>query len=162
MSRPDTRPLFLGRKTEELGALIETQIAPIFLDFGIRIPVRSCSLMVVIEELGSASAADVSKQLGQSHQLVMQKLPALIRLGFLRDEPDPNDRRRKVLKLTRSGLGQMALLEKHAELIEQAYADLNEELGVDVYPIVVAAIKALEGRSLAQRVERYVKGGRVE
>ena len=148
----DVQPLFLGRQAEELSNLIEAQIQPIFEEIGIRIPIRSCSVATALKHLGTASAADIANHLGQSHQLVIQKLPALVRLAYLDEQADPHDRRRKLLKLTHSGKRQVLLLEKHAVAIERAYEDLNSELGVNLYHALVTAVEALHNKPLSKRI----------
>lgn len=41
--------------------------------------------MTVLAKLGAASASDLARDLGHSHQLVMQNIPTLISLGLIRD-----------------------------------------------------------------------------
>ena len=94
---------FLGRLSEALSQRIEEQTRPLFDDAGITIPVRSCSLLTALDAAGEASAAELARALGQSHQLVVQKCPALLRLGVITQHADPADARRKILRLTDAG-----------------------------------------------------------
>ncbi|MGH1366430.1 MAG: MarR family winged helix-turn-helix transcriptional regulator [Calditrichia bacterium] len=148
---------FLGKRSDQLSMLIEQQVIPIFEDIGIVVPVRSCSLVVVLAELTFASAADLARQLDQSHQLVLQKIPALERLKLLRRQNDPNDKRRKVFQLTSEGHQQLELINKHIRLIEQAYEKLNAELGVDVFAVLGRAIEALKAKDLSTRIDEIAK-----
>ena len=95
---------FLGRTVERLSVLIAEQSKAVFDDRGIVIPVRSCSLMTVLAKLGAASASDLARELGHSHQLVMQKIPKLISLGLIRDRIDDEDARRRLFQLTDKGI----------------------------------------------------------
>ncbi len=144
---------FLGKRVDKLSALIEQQVAEVFQELGIIVPVRSCSLMVALVNLGSASIADIAKYLQQSHQLVSQKTPVLTRLDLLSSGPDPHDSRRKVFRLTEVGLKQCELLNQHTDIIIKAYANLNAEIGVNIYELLGQTIVALEKNSLYNRVE---------
>ncbi len=149
---------FLGRRAEQLSTLIEHQFIPIFKNLGIVVPVRSCSLLHALAELEAASAADLANRLGQSHQLVLQKIPALTRLKLLDRQTDPDDKRRKLFRLTPAGEEQVALLTQHEALFEKAYADLNAEIGVDIYQVLGQAIEALQNRGLDERISEVESG----
>ena len=145
-------PSFLGRRAEQLSWLIEQQVIPVFEEFGIIVPVRSCSLIVALAELEVATATDLARRLQQSHQLVLQKIPALIKLRILERRPDPDDKRRKVFRLTPAGDGQVALLARHSAEFEAAYERLNTELGGDLFDLLGRAVAALEEKNLLQRI----------
>lgn len=144
---------YVGKRAEQLSGLIEHQVLPVFDEIGIIVPVRSCSLMIMLEELSIASAADLARRLEQSHQLILQKIPALERQKLLERKSDPADKRRKVFRLTPKGKKQVALLKQNACLFEQAYEALNQELGVDVFDVLGRAIAALQAKDLATRID---------
>lgn len=141
---------FLGRLSEALSARIEEQTRELFEEAGIVIPVRSCSLLTALRQAGEASAAELARTLGQSHQLVVQKCPALLRLGLVTQHADPADARRKLLRLTDKGAAQMALLDTYTAGISAVYARLFEETG-DAHAILLKTLKALEARPLRDR-----------
>lgn len=143
--------LFLGRRVEQLSLLIEEQVVPVFKELGIIVPVRSCSLLTALADLEVASAADLAKYLGQSHQLVLQKIPALTRLNLLRRQVDPADKRRKVFRLTTAGMNQIQRIGQYSAFFESAYEELNAELGIDLFQIISRAIATLEERGLLER-----------
>lgn len=143
--------VFLGRAVERLSVLIAEQSKIVFDTMGIVIPVRSCSLMIVLATLGTASASDLARELGHSHQLVMQKIPKLLGLGLIRHRSDDNDARRRILTLTDEGLAQLAKFEQCTVLIQAAYAGLFAEVG-DVRKFVDRAADALNERPLDQRI----------
>lgn len=149
----DQRPLFLGRKADLLSTLIETQTAEILESYAISIPVRSCSLISALADLESASAADIAKHLGQSHQLVLQKIPALLKLKLIVRKADSSDKRRKIFSLTNKGCEQLEQLNAQSHQLEAAYEAINAELGVNVFEAISAMHSALERRPLADRLE---------
>lgn len=141
---------FLGRLSEALSARIEEQTRPLFDDAGITVPVRSCSLLTALSEAGEASAAELARALGQSHQLVIQKCPALLRLGLVTQHPDPADARRKMFRLTDAGRDQLRRIDAYRSRISEVYRALFEEVG-DVHGTILKALEALAEKPLRER-----------
>lgn len=141
---------FLGRLSEALSQRIEEQTRPLFDDAGITVPVRSCSLLTALGKAGEASAAELARALGQSHQLVVQKCPALLRLGLVTQHADPNDARRKIFRLTDAGRDQLRRIDDYGVRITAVYASLFEEVG-DVHGAILKALNALADKPLAER-----------
>ncbi|EGF90908.1 marR family protein [Asticcacaulis biprosthecium C19] len=144
--------MFLGRDVERLSVLIAEQSKIVFDAMGIVIPVRSCSAMTVLATLGTASASDLARELGCSHQLVMQKLPKLVRLGLIQHRNDDDDARRKIFQLTDEGVSQLAKFERCAAQIRTAYNELFAEVG-DVRHLVDRTADALNARPLDKRIK---------
>lgn len=142
---------FLGRLSEALSQRIEEQTRPLFDAAGIVVPVRSCSLLTALGKAGEASAAELARALGQSHQLVIQKCPALLRLGLVTQHADPADARRKIFRLTDAGRDQLARIDAYAARISGVYRSLFEEVG-DVHGVILKALTALADRPLSERV----------
>ena len=120
---------YLGRLSEALSMRIEEQTRPLFDEAGITVPVRSCSLLTALGAAHEASAAELARTLGQSHQLVVQKCPALLRLGVITQHPDPHDARRKLFRLTEAGHDQLARIDAYSVTITRVYRTLFEEVG---------------------------------
>lgn len=141
---------FLGRLSEALSQRIEEQTRPLFDDMGITVPVRSCSLLAALEAAGEATAAELARALGQSHQLVIQKCPALLRLGVITQHADPADARRKIFRLTPEGRKQQERIEAYSARISEVYRELFDEVG-DVHSAILKALNALADKPLAER-----------
>ncbi len=143
---------FLGRLSEALSTRIEEQTRPLFDAAGIVVPVKSCSLLTALGEAGEASAAELARTLGQSHQLVMQKCPALLRLGLITQYADPTDARRKIFRLTEAGRDQLARIAAYSERIAGVYRSLFEEVG-DVHGAILKTLNALTDKPLSERLK---------
>ena len=142
---------FLGRLSEALSTRIEEQTRPLFDAAGIVVPVKSCSLLTAIADAGEASAAELARTLGQSHQLVVQKCPALLRLGVITQHPDPHDARRKLFRQTEAGHDQLARIDAYSVTITRVYRTLFEEVG-DVHGAILKTLDALAAKPLCDRV----------
>ncbi len=144
--------VFLGRAVERLSVLIADQSKIVFDKKGITIPVRSCSLMTVLAGLNKATASDLARELGQSHQLVMQKIPKLLRLDLVTFQPDEDDARKKIFHLTAEGERQLEKFEQCCDALRAAYQALFDEVG-NVQEMVARTVDALNEQPLDQRIE---------
>ena len=131
--------------------LIADQSKAVFDAAGLIIPVRSCSLMIVLAKLGTASASDLARELDHSHQLVLQKIPKLIRQGLIAQSHDDDDARRRLFRLTDLGAAQLQTFERCTERIVTAYRGLFEEVG-DIRRLVDRTVAALQEKPLDERI----------
>lgn len=142
---------FIGKQADDLGNLISEQIKPIYQSLGIIVPVKSCSIIHTLFTVNHASVTELAKALKQSHQLVKQKLPRLLKLGLIDMRNDPDDKRRMLYRLTPLGEAQARLLNENS--LHQVYADLSAEINTDLYAVLTAAIKGLKERDLLSRFQ---------
>lgn len=143
---------FLGRLSEALSLRIEEQTRALFDSAGIVVPVRSCSLLTALGQAREASVAELARTLGQSHQLVLQKCPALLRLSLITQQADPADARRKLLRLTDEGRAQLGRIDAYRTRIAGVYRHLFDEVG-DAHGAILRTLEALETRPLRERIE---------
>ncbi|TCO30349.1 DNA-binding MarR family transcriptional regulator [Kribbella steppae] len=61
---------------------------------------QQAALITVVAAMGKPSLAEAAAALGSTHQNVAQIVAALVRKELLQVEPDPADRRRKLLSAT--------------------------------------------------------------
>ncbi len=108
-------------------------------------------MLTALDAAGEASAAELARALGQSHQLVVQKCPALLRLGVITQHADPADARRKILRLTDAGRDQLRRIDDYSAKISDVYRTLFEEVG-DVHGAILKALNALADKPLAERI----------
>ncbi len=140
---------FIGKQAEDLGQLISEQIKPVYLSLGIIVPVKSCSIIHQLDSEGQATVTELAKLLSQSHQLVKQKLPRLLKLELVESSNDPDDKRRILYQLTPKGSDQAELLSQYS--MAQVYANLSTEINADLYQVLTAAIQGLKQKDLLTR-----------
>jgi len=151
----DTHPLsgaFLSNKLLRLVETIAEQGEVLLASASIHIPPRAISTVLMIGELDNVTAADIASALDQPHQLATQRIDLLIKLGLITRTPHATDNRRKVLKLTKEGQAQYALMLDMLGHIRAAMDALYDEVGCNLADIAVKAVEALQDRPLIERV----------
>lgn len=143
---------YLGRQAERLSDLIEAQTLAIFERGGVVIPVKSCSLLEALSQCQPASASDLASRLGRSHQIVIQKMPKLLKLDLIERHPDPEDARRQLLSLTPFGREQLELMKQATAKLADAYRAMERDSG-PVFETLLETISALEEKPLIERIE---------
>jgi DNA-binding MarR family transcriptional regulator len=149
---PELRAAFIAHMADRLNTLICVQTGEMLKKAGAVTPIRCVSAMIYLLKRGPASLADIADTDGQSHQLVSSRVAPLEELGLVTRTDDPNDARRKLLKLTAKGKADAKLLEKLCRDIASALEDLSSEIGVDLVSALETAEKELARRPIAERL----------
>ena len=143
---------FVGNRLERAVHLMNEQSGRLLSDEAIVLPPQSASCLLFIAENESASAADIAAALDLPHQLVAQRLNPLIERGLVARRADPQDGRRKILRLTRRGKTQFERLKAILRDTNAVYEDLNKELGVDLSALALRLIDSLDREPLEERI----------
>ena len=155
MAYVDSHPrhgAFLADQLRRLADLIVQQGDELLSGAGLSLPSRAVSSVLLIEERGQISAADIAKELKQPHQLVTQRIEMLIKLGLVDRIGDPSDGRRKILELTRRGKKELRLLEACLRDAEQVFLDLYQEIECDLSAVTLGALKVLSSKPILDRI----------
>ncbi len=100
---------------------------------------RHGAVLAYLDEEGSR-ATDLSQQSGQHKQVIGTLVDELVELGYVRREPDPQDRRAKLVVPTPLGLDEMAQSDAIVAAIERRHA---ETLGEEVYAVFKQAFRQI-------------------
>ncbi len=148
----DLRPAFLAHMADRLNALVCRQTKVLLQKAGAQTPVRSVSVMIYLDKNGPSSVADIARSEGQSHQLVTSRTAPLERLGLIKSYDDPQDDRRRLLKLTAKGAKDAARVTRASKDVAASLGKLNDEIGVDLMSVIEAAEQSLLRQPIAERV----------
>lgn len=146
------RRVFLTTAMDQLSALIMEQGQQTLREAGVDFSIRAAPIVLLLTKKGPLAAADVAKALNQPHQLVAQRLDALVDLKIIARVSDPGDARRKLLKITPKGRTQLIRLKDTLDLIEVAYEQVFEKIGCDLAAKVLEAAEALTREPFPDRV----------
>lgn len=145
-------PTFLGLQAHQLLSIIDFQGTNLLAMQGIDLPSRSVSTMMYLKKTRCATVTGLAHFLGMSHQLVRHRLKDLKARNLVTEKRDPDDLRRTLIFLTRSGKALALKVEHLNKEVEHVYLDMFEEIGVDVFEALIKAKQALTEKSLGTRV----------
>ena len=146
---------FLAKRVFDLHLIIINQAEDVYSKMGMIFPVTVSSVVLFLTSAKQASLSDISKALGQPHQLISQRVKVLLKLGLIEGYQDENDKRRTLYQFTTDGKLQSELLETYCVEAEIAFNDLSEELGLDFHQLLNRACESLEKNSFANRFPSY-------
>lgn len=154
------RRVYLAYSLEQLTAVIMEQGQQVMREAGVEFSIRAAPIVLALMQNGALTAADIAKELGDPHQLVTQRVEALIELQVVTRVADRADARRKLLKITAKGYDQLKRLKDELDLLELVYQRLFSSLGVDLAAKTLDAIDALERSPLLERLQLVEAGNR--
>jgi DNA-binding MarR family transcriptional regulator len=100
---------------------------------------------------------EIAHRLRLSHPLIIRLTTALAEAGYVRLNADPEDGRRKVVSITRSGRREVEKILEINRIIEAALQRLFEESGVDLLAALEGFERAIRARSLENRFQAETK-----
>ncbi|MHA7873318.1 MAG: MarR family transcriptional regulator [Hyphococcus sp.] len=128
------------------------QSGELFIEDGIPLAPQSASCLLFIAEHGDVSAANIAAALNLPHQVVAQRLTAMLDLKLIMRRPDPQDGRRKIIRLTPRGRKQFERLKAILREADAVFDQLNAELGIDFSELALRLIDSLDREPLAERI----------
>ena len=142
---------FLGARAQRLADLISDQGDKFFQTAGIVVPVRAVSTILYLKRNGPSSLVQIAKALNESHQLTAKRTSLLETLSMVSCRADPNDKRRRVFKLTRKGRRESELVEARCGDALRVFEGLNRELCLHLGDALDSAYAALTRKSMLAR-----------
>ncbi len=153
----DFGPAVLGPQLLRLLNIIIDDSTAALQDRNTDLPSHLSSTLLVLGRKGACGKVDIARELGVTHQLTTHRIGLLKELELVAEKPDPKDRRRTILTLSKTGQRRVKVLNGICVDLENAYAELFSELGVDLFNTVIRARKALETKSLQVRLAEHAQ-----
>ncbi len=128
----------LGMLVGQLGRSVQEELFARLAEQGHRhVRPRHGTVLAFLPPDG-ARATELAQRSGQHKQIVGVIVDELVELGYVRREPDPRDRRAKLVVPTESGLDEIDKARAILALIEQRH---RLELGDDAYRTFKTALE---------------------
>lgn len=121
-------------------------------DVGVDVPPRSLSLLLLLHRNESLGVMEVAARLRLSHPLIIRLVRDLEGEGFVQTTEDPEDARRRVIRLTARGERQVTAIKKATTVMAAAYRELSDEIGVDLLEVVERIEAANSSRAFQVRL----------
>lgn len=144
-------PAFFGLKSNRLVDRLVAEGGDYARLAGVRAPVRAMSSLLLLDQK-PRTVTELAAALKMTHAGAIKASRLLVDAGLVERGTDPEDARRKPLALTAAGREAAIETRRFLDPVRAAYADLFEEIGVDVYAAVVALDAALDRKSFDARL----------
>ncbi len=116
-------------------------------------PPRSVSTLLLLKEEGPLGITEISNRLAFSHPLIIRFVRGLLKEGYVTQQGDPADARRRLIALTAKGRRHVDYILEFSPILSAALRSLFEEMGVDLYLAVEKFELAMAERSFIDRLE---------
>ena len=123
---------------------------------GITAPARSLSTLLLLESDGPLGVTALAARLRLSHPLLIKLTGSLDAQGFTRTAPDPSDARRRLIALTDAGRAEAERVRRAVDILDRAYGELMDEIGIDLMEGCARAEQACLAMSFDERLQRAV------
>ena len=157
----DYGSLLLGSRLRKVSEALYAGVDDVYRGAGIDLPSRCFPILLLLRAHGSLGISELAEKLGQTHPAVSQMSRKLLRHRVVKESPDPEDDRRRLLSLSAHGRSVMARLEPVWKAIVAAVADLESHHPLSQH--LTAVDQALEAHGFAARIRsRLDDPGEVE
>lgn len=144
---------FMAHFARRLADLIIEQSTELLKESGITTPTTSISTMLLLEKEAPLTVTDIANSMGVSHQISVQRIANLEKIGLVERFQDPKDKRSRLIRLSHEGKKEAPKLEKHIANGTLALKQLENELGLNLSQKIREAELALREKSIKTRQE---------
>lgn len=120
---------------------------------GVRVPPRTTSTLLVLDDAGPLGITEIAARLRQSHPLVITWVNQLKALDCVESRFDPADGRRTLVHLTRRGRQEVKRLRTALETMERASRELMDQCGDGLFEALWRMEAACRAHPFAQRLD---------
>jgi DNA-binding MarR family transcriptional regulator len=142
---------YTAKKLLDLFYLIQSQVSQVYRQKGMIFPVICSSTLLFLSRHGPASVTEVARALEHPHQTVAQHFKTLGKLGILKNQKDPLDKRRSEYFLTETGTDQAARLELYNVEAAEVFKSLDRDLGQDLGQLLDSGRHSLLQKTMVER-----------
>ncbi len=135
---------------------MDAEIEQVYVERGIKgVRPRFAYPLIRLAHTGPLTIRELATSLNRSHSAVSQTVAALRKEGLVTSEPGPDARTRRI-DLTERGRALVPFLEAEWRATHAAVAELDAEVPYAMTAVVQELRRALESRSMRQRILRHL------
>ena len=146
----------IGARLRRLSERIDREAAQFYAEQGVEFEQRWYGTLNLLDQFGSLTVGELAEALGISHVSVSQTRDSLHKAGFVETTADPEDARRRMLRLSKKGRTLVNRLRPTWTALSAAAEALDREAG-GVVAMLDRLERALEKQSIGDRA-RLCKG----
>lgn len=144
--------MFLGTRLKRLSDSLYEQIDHVYQQQEIDLSARVTSLLFLLHEEPQASITELADSLGISHPAVNQMSKKLVAQGYISTAPDPNDERRRLLKLSAEGQQLVSQLQPIWHSMAQHLDDMLSSSKHNLLSAITHLEKQNQQKGLSERI----------
>jgi len=142
----------LGTRLRRLSERMDREIQAVYGEYAFTFEPRWFPIVSALSDYGVLSVGHLSDLIGVSHAAISQLRVELVNASLIRSKPDPLDRRRQLITLTRNGSRRVKMLRPLWDAITQVTTELCVEAAPDLLDRIDRLEAALRNKSMKQRV----------
>ncbi len=124
-----------------------------YREFGLIAPVRAASAILLLAHEGRPfGVTELASRLRQSHPTIIDWVRELAALKLVTLARGAADKRVNLVSLTEAGRQEAARILAAQAAFEKAYSDLSEEVGGDIFPLLLRLEQACVAKPMASRL----------
>ena len=143
---------FIAHAARRLADLVNEQTSTMMEDLNLTAPSTSVSTLIYLRQADGSTAKELADALGVSHQMATQRLNKLLELQLVEQAPHPNDKRAKVISLSKLGQVEADTLVQFTNKVAQAFSAIDAEIGCQLSSSIRKAETLLIEKPLAKRI----------
>lgn len=147
----------LGARLRRLSERIDREVTQFYMEQGVGFEQRWYGTLNLLDQFGPLTVGELSEALGISHVSVSQARDSLHNAGLIDTVVDPDDARRRILRLSRKGRNLVNRLKPTWDALSASAEALDREAG-GVVTLLDRLENALNRISISDRAKLYVSG----
>ena len=150
----------VGARMRRLSDRIDREAAAVYAHEGLHFEQRWMGILMLLDMRKQITVGELAQSLGITQPSVSQSLRSLQAQNMISEKPDPKDGRRRIQRLTRTGLVFVAKVQPIWAALMEAARDLDRE-GIDLLTPLDQVERSLDRKSLSERALGYLTHPRV-
>jgi len=144
---------YMAHFCRRLSDLIIEQGSELIKEMNLVTPSTALASVFYLDKNPQCTVAALADALGVSHQMATQRINSLAKLGLIERVSSSQDKRAKVIHLTKLGHSEVKLLVPFARQLTNVFEELEKELGCNLTKLIRQAELTLIDKPLKQRLE---------
>jgi len=144
---------YMAHFCRRLSELIIEQGGELIKEMNLITPATAISSVFYLDKNPQSTVAALADALGVSHQMATQRINSLIKLGLVERVSCEQDKRAKVITLTKLGRVEVKQLAPFTKQMTKVFEELETELGCNLTKIIRQTELALIKKPLKQRLK---------
>jgi DNA-binding MarR family transcriptional regulator len=145
----------VGARLRRLSDRIDREAFAVYAHAGLHFEQRWMGILMLLDEHGQITVGELAEALGITQPSVSQSLRSLQAKKMIAEKPDRRDRRRRIQRLTNTGLAFVAKVRPIWAALMEAARDLDRE-GIDLLTPLDRVERLLDSKSLYDRALGYL------